>query len=131
MVIPQLSSATEQVVRTRRLPKNFNDLMWILVVCEADASHGSFLKIQFGRSQRARKSDILTSETFSVCLQVSVVGQWPGTFWSAKRPRGALQEIVIKKIKKSFDSFQNHFKNFSQVDWKVSHTNKVQKLLLF
>jgi hypothetical protein len=40
-------------------------------------------------------------------------------------------EIVIKKIKKSFDSFQNHFKNFSQVDWKVSHTNKVQKLLLF
>ena len=44
MVIPQLSSATEQVVRTRRLPKKFNDLMWILVVCEADASHGSFYK---------------------------------------------------------------------------------------
>jgi hypothetical protein len=36
-----------------------------------------------------------------------------------------------QSIKKGFDSFQNHFKNFSQDDWKVSHTNKVQKLLLF
>ena len=38
---------------------------------------------------------------------------------------------TFKITKKSFDSFQNHFKNFSPEDWKVSHTNKVQKLLLF
>ena len=36
-----------------------------------------------------------------------------------------------KRAKKSFDSFQNHSKIFSPEDWKVSHTNKVQKLLLF
>tara|TARA_Y100000114_G_scaffold90284_1_gene83817 strand:- start:144 stop:356 length:213 start_codon:yes stop_codon:yes gene_type:complete len=57
--------------------------------------------------------------------------------WHAWLDEGAMagygrrQEAGYKDTKRVFDSFQNHFKNFSQIGWKVSHTNKVQKLLLF
>jgi len=52
---------------------------------------------------------------------------------SVDRSGRSVRESVYKinKYNKKFDSFQNQIKNFSQEDWKVSHTNKVQKLLLF
>ena len=54
------------------------------------------------------------------------INGWHAEGWEL--PPAWVTKLDIKEV---FDSFQNHSKNFSQYDWKVSHTNKVQKLLLF